>query len=292
MGWSNAEKDRVSKLEENLKRYEAKSKKQDSVNHSLAGGLKLAIAEIKRLHDYINDLRVNINQLNYEADALQQYGRKESGRLREVPEAKQGEADDAVKHVLETANFVLSQIDDPEDDFIDLKNYKVTLTDLQRCHRVGDVKKARLKKKPRPIIAKFKDYRLRMAIMLHKKKLEKNSQFKAQGRFFTEDLTPFRNKLLWYTKNHVKDANGANIFYHVHTREGKIKARKKGGDTRKWITITSPDDFLAHGHTVNLDLLNKDFKQFQVLKHLKYDDTPLINLLDECTNALSSNDEE
>ena len=90
----------------------------------------------------------------------------------------------------------------------------------------------------------------------------------------------------------MKDANGANIFYHVHTREGKIKARKKGGDTRKWITITSPDDFLAHGHTVNLDLLNKDFKQFQVLKHLKYDDTPLINLLDECTNALSSNDEE
>ena len=188
MGWSNAEKDRVSKLEENLKRYEAKSKKQDSVNHSLAGGLKLAIAEIKQLHDYINDLRVNINQLNYEADALQQYGRKESGRLREVPEAKQGEADDAVKHVLETANFVLSQIDDPEDDFIDLKNYKVTLTDLQRCHRVGDVKKARLKKKPRPIIAKFKDYCLRMAIMLHKKKLEKIASLKPREDFSQRTL--------------------------------------------------------------------------------------------------------
>ena len=76
-----------------------KCKKQDSVNQSLAGGLKLAVAEIKRLHEYVNDLRVNVNQLNYQIDTLEQYGRKESGRLREVPEAKQGEADDAVKAV-------------------------------------------------------------------------------------------------------------------------------------------------------------------------------------------------
>ena len=49
MGWSNAEKERVSKLEENLKGFEAKCKKQAAVNQSLAAGLKLAIGEIKRL---------------------------------------------------------------------------------------------------------------------------------------------------------------------------------------------------------------------------------------------------
>ena len=293
MGWSNAEKERVSKLEENLKQLEKKCKKQGAVNKSLAAGLKLAIGEIKRLSENNNDLRTNINKLNYQIDAHGQYNRRESGRLLETPEAKQGETDDAVNHVLESANFVLSQIDDADDDFSDLKDYKVTLSDLQRCHRVGDEKKARERKKTRPIIAKFKDYRLRMAILLNKKKLGKNAQFKAQGRFFTEDLTPFRNKLLWYTKNHVKDPNdaSANLFYHVHTREGKIKARKKGGDARKWVTIVSPDDFLAHGHTVNVDILNKDFHQFQILKHLEYDDTHLTNLLEECANALKSYDE-
>ena len=65
MGWSNAEKERVSKLEENLKGFEAKCKKQAAVNRSLAAGLKLAIAEIKRLSENNNDLRTNVNQLNY-----------------------------------------------------------------------------------------------------------------------------------------------------------------------------------------------------------------------------------
>ena len=210
-----------------------------------------------------------------------------------MQEAAQGETDNAVQYVLESANFVLSQIDDADDNFSDLKDYRVTLSDIQRCHRVGDEKKARQRKKTRPIIAKFKDYRLRMAIMLNKKKLDKNARFKAQGRFFTEDLTPFRNKLLWYTKNHVKDPTDANsnLFYHVHTREGKIKARKKGGDARKWITITSPDDFLTHGHTVNVGILNEGFNQFKILEQLNYDDTHLTNLLDECTNAMKSYEE-
>ena len=149
MGWSNAEKEHVSKLEANFQ-------KQVAFNKSLQDGLKAAIEEIKKLHKQNTALRTNVNLMNYQIDALGQYGRRESNRLMKVSEAKEGESDDAVKQVLETANFVLSQIP-VDDDFSDLKDYKVTLKDIQRCHRVGDVKKAKKYKKPRPITSKFKD---------------------------------------------------------------------------------------------------------------------------------------
>ena len=272
MAWSNAEKERVAKLEREVKTLHEE-------NGTLKNGLKAAVNEIQSLHKENNDLRTHINLLNYQNDSLGQYGRKESLRVQKAPEAV-GETEDAEAIVLESANFVLSQIKS-DDMFSEFKDFKVTRNDLQRCHRVGDKEKAIKRKKQRPIIAKFKDYRLRMAILLNKKKLEKNREFKAQGRFFTEDLTPFRNKLLWYTKNHVKDAHGKDMFYHVHTRDGKIKAKKVGGNSdQKWITITTPDDFHRHGHDVDVTLLNSDFHQFKILQNLPHDTSHITKLID------------
>ena len=40
------------------------------------------------------------------------------------------------------------------------------------------------------VFRRHKDYRLKMAILLNKKSMERNAAFKRGGRFFTEDLTP------------------------------------------------------------------------------------------------------
>ena len=214
MGWNAAEKERVAKLERN-------NKKLVEYVKSLKKGFTAVVEENQKFRKENNNLRTKINLLHYRLDAHGQYNRKESLRLQKVSET---DTEDPAEIIVESANFVLSQIQ-PDENFSEFKDRKVTRDDLQRCHRVGDKKTASNNKKARPIIAKFKDYRLRMAILLNKKKLEKNSQYKAQGRFFTEDLTPFRNKLLWYTKNHAKDTKG-KTFSPMCT-QGMVKSKPK-----------------------------------------------------------------
>ena len=60
--------------------------------------------------------------------------------------------------------------------------------------------------------------------------------------FITEDLSPFRLKLLHYIKDCNKELE---MFDRITTRNGNITCRKKG--TSEWFTITSPDDFLQAG---------------------------------------------
>ena len=117
MAWSNAEKERVAKLEREVKTLHEE-------NGTLKNGLKAAVNEIQSLHKENNDLRTHINLLNYQNDSLGQYGRKESLRVQKAPEAV-GETEDAEAIVLESANFVLSQIKS-DDMFSEFKDFKVT----------------------------------------------------------------------------------------------------------------------------------------------------------------------
>ena len=244
---------------------------------NLESALKSAVGEIETLHKANNDLRTQVNLSHFHRDNLEQYGRKEAFRAQKVPESE-GNEEDPAKLVIERANYVLSQIPD-ESQFAEFKNYKVKRSDFQRCHRVGDQRRAISKKKIRPIIAKFKDFRLRMAILINKKKLENKKEYKENGEFITEDLTPFRNKLLWYTKQ-IKNNDGKNKFYHIHSRDGKIKAKKTDGpEKQEWITITTPHDFHKHGHDVDIDLLNENFHQFEILKPLPFDISYIQNCL-------------
>ena len=261
MGWNREER-------ENFERLEKKFRSLQNHTKNLEGALKEIVTATKKVQEDNNFLRSQINVIHYKRDSLEQYGRRKSLRIHQVVEK---EDEDVFKHLINSANFVLSQIEEG-DPFEEFKNRKVEVSDIQRCHRIGNLTRATKNNKARPIIAKFKDYRLRMAILLNKKKLEKNQKFKKQGRFFTEDLTPFKNKLLWYTKKKVLDTDGKNMFVDVHSRDGKIKAKKATNRSAKeWVTITSPDDFHRHDHDVVIDELNKYFNQFQILKSVEYD---------------------
>ena len=224
--------------------------------------VQAVLDELKAARKENNFLRTQVNLCHYQRDSLSQYGRREAFRLNKLEEK---EKENPTDEIIEKANFILSKID-ADGPFKEFKGKKITSHDIQRCHRVGDKDKAVTRGKPRPIIAKFKCYKLRMAILINKKKLQLKKEYSNQGLFITEDLTPFRNKLLWYTKNKCLDENGKNMFIHTHTREGKIKTKKASDpDAKNWITITSPDDFHRLGHDVDIKIINKDFHDFQIL---------------------------
>ena len=89
--------------------------------------------------------------------------------------------------------------------------------------------------KKRQIICKLKCFKKRSKIIFNKKSLCTKEGF--QDCFISEDLTPFRSKLLWYAK---KKCDGK--FVKVHTRDGLIKAKlKTAPDAKDWITLKSPD---------------------------------------------------
>ena len=128
--------------------------------------------------------------------------------------------------------------------------------------------------KPRKIICRFKSYKLRQKIIFSKKALKAHVNYGSS--FITEDLTPFRAKLLWYLKNKI-DGRLVNL----HTRDGNIHAQLKEdqGDEGKWYTIRNPDDVFKLGIQFDVTELNEDYLSFQVYDQV--DTTPISNRFDE-----------
>ena len=124
---------------------------------NLEGALKEIVTETKKVQDDNNFLRSQINVIHYKRDSLEQHGRRGQLRVHKVPE---NDDEDVLKHLINSANFVLSQIEE-DDPFAEFKDHKVEVSDIQRCHRVGNLTRATKNNKVRPIIARFKDYRLK-----------------------------------------------------------------------------------------------------------------------------------
>ena len=128
---------------------------------------------------------------------------------------------------------------------IDLKD-----NEIQRVHRLG--KKRRNNENPRPIIPRFVSYKKRNEFLTNKREIKH-----IEGRqhvFVSEDLTPVRYKLLKYMQKSYSDT-----FTSCYTRNSNIKSKLK--TSKKWVTITSPDDLFMHG-------IDFDYKQMDCGKIL------------------------
>ena len=231
--------DDLRKLKKRISNLES-SQNNLKKNEALMALLKASNAEQEALRKGTNFLRAKMNCTNYHCDALDQYGRKENVNLIDVDEKEHETEEDVIKAVVDRANFVLSKSDK-------YKDIQVSASDIQRAHRIG--KPSTNKEGPckaRKIICRFKSYKLRQKIIFSKKTLKKHSKYK--GSFFTENLTPFRSKLLWYLKNRCDGK-----LVKLHTRDGDIKAQKKNedGDEDTWYTIRNPDDVFKLGIDIN-----------------------------------------
>ena len=245
-------------------------------NAAMKFALKEALEVIDTMRGEMNSIRGSINTSNYQRDELEQYGRRESGRLRDVVEdpiiydnkGKIKDAEDCAQVIVDAAAVA---------------GVKIEKADIQRAHRVGRRKLPGVNKqgvyqtpKPRPIIFKMKDYGKRLAIIKNKKKFRENTSKdgheKLKEAFIVEDLTPLRSKLLWYAKNRCHGK-----FINCHTKEGKILAQTSESLPGEWISLSSPEDFHRHGIDLDIKVINDGLRKIQVLEDVHF--KPLSKLL-------------
>ena len=239
---------------------------------------KLAVEETKALQKETNFLRTKLNCVNYHCDAINQYGRKENADWNNVAEREGEETEKQVtKEVIDRANYVLSK----DERF---KGTVVEASDIQRVHRTGKKKVSTdgTTPKPRKIICLSKSYKLRQKIILAKRHLKSHPTYK--DSFITENLTPFRAKLLWYVKNKCDGK-----FVKAHTRGGDIKVQLKDAqkDDDEWYTIKSPDDLFRFNVNFDFVLFNDNYFQFEVYDIVE--PTSTLNQFEELVNIVDDN---
>ena len=239
----------------------------EAENAAMKTALKAALQAIDNIHAHMNSQGSSINTANYERDALEQYGRRESERLVDVDE-------EPLK--LDTNGNIIDNEDCVQLAIEAAAVLDVTLVkeDIQRAHRVGRRKKPSVDKdgrmftpKPRQIIVKLKDYGKRQSMIKNKRKFKENAEIKNAKKFkngfIVEDLTPLRSKLLWYAKHQCNDK-----FKNCHTKNGQILAQTSESD--KWVDLSTPDHFHKHGIDVDIDIINKGLRKMQILKEGKF----------------------
>ena len=177
------------------------------------------------------DLKQRINMNFLATDSQNQYGRKESARIRNYPEATDRKKDNetAMKAVIDTASKM---------------GVTIVEEDIQRCHRIGKFKEGQM----RPVIVKFRWYKKRMNFLTNKKKLkldtdglsisEKKEKIKT-AVFVTEDLTPYRGKVFRF----IRDYNKEKRLYDIVTTHNGMISIKKNIEDKEWINISSSLDF-------------------------------------------------
>ena len=200
-------------------------------NIELANNVSDLNAENQELKREIGDLKCNQNKLFFKNDAQNQHGRHENFRTHNITET---DHENCIDKVIDA-----------------VRKIGVTLTadDIQRCHRLGRPKSDG---KPRAIICKLNYYPKKKEIMdkrkglapdLTGKSIKEKKTILSNAPFITEDLSPFRGKILRF----VKDWNRENSKYDVvSTSYGKIVCKIKNTE-KQWISITTTDDFLNAG---------------------------------------------
>ena len=230
--------------------------------------LTKAIQIIDTQAKHICFLNSQINVSNYRMDAQQQYNRMESLRAINLDPAVHG--NDAVKIMMDIAKEIEAKATDDSGNKVTVG---LTKDHIQRCHFLGD--------KKNKLICKFIPYKMRMKILLNKKVINGAKTGKFKDVFICEDLTPMRNRLVWYIKQKCKTK-----FTKLHTRNGVIRVKKEGhkSDSDPWLLISNPDELFPHldpDDVFDIKLFNKDLHGFKLLP-----DFPELNFLDELLEEL------
>ena len=276
-------KNRVSLLETSNKKLLTSNQnlvkdneKLKSNNSKLLDLARTLLEENKEIKLEQNTQRTKVNAAHYHCDSVEQYDRKENLNYHEVEE-KEGESEqDLIDAVVNRANYALSQSEH-------YKDTQMNASDIQRIHRIGKKKVAdpnsTTPPKPRKIICRFKSYKLRQKVIFTKKNLKKHATFK--DSFITENLTPFRSKLLWYIKHHCDGR-----FVKVHSRDGNIRAQMSDaqGDDDPFVTIQTPDDIHKLGVNIDLKLINDKYLRFEVQPQINFIST--YNRYEELMNEI------
>ena len=218
---------------------------------NMVGELNDSIDVLTSENDYLKvengDLKTQINKNFLANDGLNQYGRKESIRLHNIPESTSRGDDNktAITAIKDTAKTLGIEVLDE---------------DIQRCHRVGKFKKG----KARQIICRFRWFKKRMDFIRNKKKLKTNTdRMSLQERkaafkkapFITEDLSPYRGKVFRFVRSYNEKYK---TFEIVTTFNGLISCKKRRDDDN-WLNISSSQNIEIN--SINYDEYKDEYEK-------------------------------
>lgn len=147
----------------------------------------------KRLTSENEMLKARVSELEAIAEQSEQYSRRNSLRISNIPETEEEDTDLIVLDIADTLN-------------VEIRGY-----DIDRSHRVSksDSKKAR------DILVKFATYRARQRLYGARSNLKST---KYHGVFLNEDLVKSRSKLLWEARQKVK----GNFLWGAWSVDGRL----------------------------------------------------------------------
>jgi hypothetical protein len=186
-------------------------KKLTEIVEEKDNALKMLSKKDEEKENVIKQLSVKETSLEDEVDSLEQYSRRNSLRVSNLPE---GEHENPVERALELFNVKMN-VAPP-----------IVLTDLDRVHRVG--KKDSTNPKHRALLIKFATYRARNAVFSKRSELFDSGKPRNEAIYVNEDVTPKRAKQLYELRklkkaNKIKDAwtHDGNIV--IKDMQDKIK---------------------------------------------------------------------
>lgn len=180
--------------------------------------LKQVKEDNKRLLSENESLKVRVSQLESIAEQSEQYSRRNSLRISNIPEVEEEETDAIVIEIADALD-------------IDIRGY-----DIDRSHRVG---KPDTNKK-RDILVKFATYRARQRLYGARANLKKT---RFNGVYVNEDLTKSRSKLLWEARQRVK----GDFLWGAWSADGRLFLKDVKDKVHK---LTCSDDIVKFASKV------------------------------------------
>ena len=159
----------------------------------VAQTLTKSFGNIAKKDAEIRELKVRVTALEEKTDDLEQYSRRNTVRIRGIPEALNEDTDGLVKDVAARKLDV-----------------QLTKHGFVRSHRVG--RKSEEKDTPRDVIVRFTSHNTKVAVMRNARKL------KGTHIFINEDLTKVRSTIAWEARSLKRENKAADTW----TRDGIV----------------------------------------------------------------------
>ena len=153
---------------------------------------------------HICHLEQTLVELEDKVDKLEQYSRRTSIRISGINENPVGEN---IKTIVKT---ILVNMDVQD---------KINMQNIDRVHRIGQIKTTNTSKRPQQIIVKFKDYSSKDTAMKNRKLLRTTQP----DVYISEDLTQTRSRLLYVArtiKRERKIQSGLLVIRRSNNHQG------------------------------------------------------------------------
>ena len=157
----------------------------------------------------IADLTARTRDLELKYDRLEQYGRRNSIRVRGIPEPEDASSSEDTDHVVIDLGSTL--------------NIPITSADIDRSHRVGDRDRGH-----RDILVKFIKFENKLNFM----KARMSLKTKKPGVYINEDLTKPRVRLFALTRRLKREKSIMDTW----TKTGAIFVKQLNGEIKKIVS--------------------------------------------------------